>query len=106
MKGKMWLCTVCHYLELHLREFANDQITISWILSFFREGRAGFFTQEAYDFKEKHEDQWRWTLLDKFLTKFKKEFYEEEAETVAFLKLKGTEYFQGKRTTLDYCDLF
>jgi hypothetical protein len=40
------------------------------------------------------------------LTVFREEFYEQESETVAFLKLEGTEYFQGKRSASDYCDHF
>jgi hypothetical protein len=34
------------------------------------------------------------------------EFYEQKVETVAFLKLEATDYFQGKRSTSDYCDTF
>jgi hypothetical protein len=37
---------------------------------------------------------------------FREEFYEQESETVAFLKLEGMEYFQGKRSASDYCDDF
>ena len=40
------------------------------------------------------------------MAEFWEEFYEQESETVAFLKLEGTEYFQGKRSALDYCDSF
>ena len=48
----------------------------------------------------------KWSLLTEFLSEFKDKFYEQEVETVAFLKLEGMEYFQGKRTALDYCDAF
>jgi hypothetical protein len=40
------------------------------------------------------------------LTEFREEFYEQKSETVAFLRLEGTEYFQGKRSASDYCDSF
>ena len=80
-------------------------MTIGWILS-FKEGRANGFAQEAYDYRERHKDQWKWSSQTEFLAEFQEEFYEQESETVAFLKLEGTEYFQGKRTASDYCDAF
>ena len=105
-KGKAWLRTIRQYLELRPYEFTSDSVTIGWVLSFFKEGRADSFAQEAYDFREKNEDKWKWNSLTEFFVEFRKEFYEQESETVAFLKLEGTEYFQGKRTVSDYCDLF
>jgi hypothetical protein len=41
-----------------------------------------------------------------FLTEFREEFYEQESKMVAFLRLEGMEYFQGKRSASDYCDSF
>jgi hypothetical protein len=73
MKGKGWLCTICQYMDLRPHEFASDAITIGWILSFFKEGRVDGFAQEAYDFKERHEEQWKWSLLGAFLTEFREE---------------------------------
>jgi hypothetical protein len=106
VKGKEWLCTIRQYMDLCPHEFTSDAVTIGWILSFFKEGRADSFAQEAYDYKERHEEQWKWSSLVDFLVEFREEFYEQESETVAFLRLEGTEYFQGKRSALDYCDSF
>ena len=106
MKGKEWLRTIRQYMDLCPHKFSSDMITIGWILSFFKEGRANGFAQEAYNYKERHEEQWKWNSLAEFLTEFREEFYEQESETVAFLKLEGTEYFQGKRSASDYCDSF
>ena len=83
-------------MDLRPHEFSSDMITIGWILSFFKEGRANGFVQEAYDYKERHEEQWKWNSLAEFLMEFREEFYEQESKTVAFLKLEGTEYFQGR----------
>jgi hypothetical protein len=105
-KGKEWLCTIRQYMDLRLHEFTSDAVTIGWILSFFKEGRADGFAQETYDYKERHEEQWKWSSLVDFLAEFREEFYEQESETVAFLRLEGTEYFQGKRSASDYCDSF
>jgi hypothetical protein len=105
-RGKEWLRTIRQYMDLCPHEFSSDTVTIGWILSFFKEGRANGFVQEAYDYKERHEEQWKWSSLPEFLTEFREEFYEQESETVAFLKLEGTEYFQGKRSASDYCDGF
>jgi hypothetical protein len=106
MKGKEWLHTIRQYMDLHPHKFTSDAVTIGWILSFFKEGRADSFAQEAYDYKERHEEQWKWSSLVAFLAEFREEFYEQESETVAFLRLKGTDYFQGKRSASDYCDSF
>jgi hypothetical protein len=57
MKGKEWLCAIHQYMDLHPHEFTYDAVTIGWILSFFKKGRADGFTQEAYDYKERHEEQ-------------------------------------------------
>jgi hypothetical protein len=106
MKGKEWLRTIRQYMDLRPHEFSSDTVTIGWILSFFKEGRVNGFAQEAYDYTERHKEQWKWSSLSDFLTEFKEEFYEQESKTVAFLKLEGTEYFQGKRAASDYCDGF
>ena len=105
-RGKEWIRTILHYIELRPQEFTSDGTRIGWTLSFFKEGRANGFAQEAYDYKERHDGQWKWTTWDEFLNDFRSEFYEQEAETIAFLKLEATEYFQGKRSASDYCDAF
>ena len=105
-RGKEWIRTILHYIELRPQEFTSDGTRIGWTLSFFKEGRANGFAQEAYDHKERHNGEWKWTTWDEFLIDFRAEFYEQEAETVAFLKLEATEYFQGKRSVSDYCDTF
>jgi hypothetical protein len=105
-KGKEWLRTIHQCMDLCSHEFTSDAVTIGWILLFFKEGRVDGFVQEAYDYKEWHEDQWKWSSLVEFLSEFREEFYEQESETVAFLRLEGTEYFQGKRSTSDYCNSF
>jgi hypothetical protein len=46
-------------MDLRPHEFTLDAITIGWILSFFKEGRADSFVQEAYYFRERHEEQWK-----------------------------------------------
>jgi hypothetical protein len=97
VKGKEWLRTIHQYMDLRPHKFSSDTVTIGWILSSFKEGRVNGFAQEAYNYKERHEEQWKWSSLSEFLTEFKEEFYEQESEMVAFLKLEGTEYFQGKR---------
>jgi hypothetical protein len=106
VKGKEWLHTIHQYMDLCPHEFTSDAVTIGWILSFFKEGRADGFAQEAYDYKERHEEQWMWSSLVDFLAEFREEFYEQESETVTFLRLEGTEYFQGRRSASDYCDSF
>ena len=50
-------------MELRPREFTSDTTTIGWILSFFKEGRVNGFVQEAYDYRERHKDQWKWRKL-------------------------------------------
>jgi hypothetical protein len=104
--GKEWIRTVRHYMDLRPQDFRSDAVRIGWTLSFFKEGRANSFAQEAHDYKETHGDKWKWTTWDEFLTVYRLEFYEQEAETVAFLKLEASDYFQGKRTVSDYCDAF
>jgi hypothetical protein len=103
---KEWIRTVRHYMDLRPQDFRSDAVRIGWTLSFFKEGRANSFAQEAHDYKERHGDKWKWPTWDEFLTVYRVEFYEQEAETVAFLKLEASDYFQGKRTVSDYCDAF
>ena len=104
--GKEWLRTVLHYMDLRPQDFQTDATRIGWTLSFFKEGRANGFAQEAYDYKESHDNSWKWDTWAEFLAKYKSEFYEQEAETIAFLKLEASDYFQGKRSVSDYCDSF
>jgi hypothetical protein len=78
-----------------------------WVDPLLLQGRQGEWLRTGgLDYKERHEVQWKWSSLTEFLTEFREEFYEQESETVAFLKLEGTEYFQCKRSASNYCDGF
>jgi hypothetical protein len=43
-------------MDLRPHKFSSDTVTIGWIISFFKEGRVNGFAQEAYDYKERHEE--------------------------------------------------
>ena len=99
-KGKDWLRTILHYMELRPRDFPSDEVRIGWTISFFKEGRANGFAQEAYDYKDSHEDKWQWATWTEFLTVFQSEFYVQEAETSSNSKLRTTTKESGAPPTI------
>jgi hypothetical protein len=61
-------------MDLHPHEFTSNAVTIRWILLFFKKGRVNSFMQEAYNYKKRHKEQWKWSLLAEFLMEFREEF--------------------------------
>jgi hypothetical protein len=51
--GKEWIQTILHYMDLRPQDFPSDATRIGWTLSFFKEGRANSFAQEAHGNKWK-----------------------------------------------------
>ena len=103
--GKDWMRTAQLYMELKGEKFSSDLQKIGWTLSFMKSGRAKTFAQEAMEYKEEN-GGYSWTTWASFLAAFKREFYELEAPVVAFMKLEGKGYHQGKQSVLEYTDQF
>ena len=53
-----------------------------------------FDCPQLYDYWDR-EQTYPWSTWAEFVAAFKEEFFEQESQTLAFLKLEGSGYYQG-----------
>src|SRR5215469_9338740 len=95
-RGKDFWNTCTLYMSMCPSEFPNDNIKISWILSYMKAGRAATLASEAI--KQITVGEMPYENFAAFQREFEKEFFPEDEDTNALNKLESTQYYQGRRS--------
>ena len=104
-KGRAFINSCKLYIALCKSEFTDDQVTIHWVLSFMKSGRAAVYANRLL----RSEERWgvsRFASFDAFRTEFVATFCPENEATDSIMRLESAKYFQGKRTVDEYVDEF
>ena len=104
-KGRAFLNQCELYLSLRRSDFANDEVRVTWALTFMKSGRAANFAERALAYKTKH-DECKYDSWDDFVLAFEEAFCPLNESTNAITKLESESYYQGKRNVDEYIDEF
>ena len=104
-KGPAFLNSCQTYIRLCPDSFSDDQVKITWSLSYMKSGRAAKWAARVFKYEE---DERNPKFLDwaDFRDEFRKEFCPAHSDAAAINKLETTSYFQRTRLVDEYRDEF
>jgi hypothetical protein len=102
-KGRAFLSQCELYLSLRRSDFPNDEVRITWALTFMKSGRAANFAERALAYKTKY-DEGKYDSWSDFVLAFEDAFCPLNESTNAITRLESESYYQGKRSVDEYID--
>jgi Retrotransposon gag protein/Zinc knuckle len=104
-KGRAFYNSCTLYIKLRASEFPNDDAKINWVVSYMKNGRAATWADRLIRY-EQHNGFSRFRSWSDFASAFRNNFFPENEEVDARMKLESSAYFQGKRSVDTYVDEF
>ena len=103
-KGRAFLNSCELYMSLAPCQFANDQMRISWTLTFMKADRASIFSDRVLRYEERNGPMFaNWAA---FRSEFVQTFCPRNEAQNALTRLETADYHQGQRSVDDYTDEF
>jgi len=104
-KGRAFLNSCQLYFRLTPERFPDDSSKVHWALTYMKRGWTYSFSNRVLRYENDHEGE-RFATWSDFRREFIKEFYPQNEDTHALMRLETTNYFQGKRSADEYIDEF
>lgn len=103
--GHAFISSCSLYFQLCPNDFADEQIQIHWVMSFFKSGRAATYAERILR-KEIRTNVMTYADWDAFYNYFVEYFCPENEATDSIMRLETDKYFQGRRSVDAYIDEF
>lgn len=104
-RGQEFLRSCQTYIRLCSHSFPDDQISITWTLSYMKSGRAAKWAARVFRWEEENGVP-RFGNWNAFRAEFSSEFCPAHSDISAINRLESTAYFQAKRSVDEYLDEF
>jgi hypothetical protein len=107
-KGTAFLNSCQTYFRLCPDEFPDEQVKITWILSYMKTGRAAKWAARIFRWEQHPDNLGVAKFVDwaDFREEFRKEFTPAHADSMAINRLESSAYYQRSRPLDDYLDEF
>ena len=104
-RGQEFIRSCQTYIRLCSYNFSDDQVKITWTLSYMKSGRAAKWAARVFRSEEQTGTP-RFSDWNQFRDEFNSEFCPVHSRISAINRLESTTYFQGKRSLDEYLDEF